>query len=185
MKALVKQLIQRIKDKDDACKLLYQSAAEEVMKFHTPGLKNRKYYVDPMLEFAKVQKGKQAIARLGEEIKSGKNAESALAAVSDVIRDAQQLSATESKLLKWADVEAIAETQKADWIVDQILEGECLTVFTGLPFSGKTTVVSALIAAIAQGKDLFGFKTRKVPICFVNADRTRERIVFKHRQVFA
>lgn len=85
-----------------------------------------------------------------------------------------------TRLIGWDQLQAIAASQQDRWIVEDILEPGTLSVLSGLPYSGKTTIVSQLIACVASGRAYLGFRVaERVPIVFVNADRLRERVVVR------
>lgn len=83
-------------------------------------------------------------------------------------------------LLSWDELKLIAAKQENKWIVDNLLEPGTSVVFSGLPYSGKTTVIAQLMACVATGKPFFGRDIKeRCPLLFVNCDRLRERHVVK------
>jgi hypothetical protein len=55
-----KELLSRIKDKDDALKLLYRAELNTTYEFFVPGLASRKYLMDKLIEFGQCQEVKIA-----------------------------------------------------------------------------------------------------------------------------
>jgi hypothetical protein len=86
-------------------------------------------------------------------------------------------------LLRWHDLKEIAARQEDKWLVRSVVEPGTLTVFSGLPYSGKTTVLSHLMGCLGSGRDWFGYETVKpCPMLFINCDRLRERIIVRRIQ---
>lgn len=85
--------------------------------------------------------------------------------------------AVPAPLMRWDELVLAAEEQADDDIVDQILPGSSLVMLSGLPYAGKSTLISELMATTATEREFLGFKTRRVPILFVNSDLTREKTV--------
>ncbi len=84
------------------------------------------------------------------------------------------------RLLRWSDLKKIAASQQDRWLVKDVLEPGTLTILSGLPYSGKTTVLAHLMGCLATGRDWLGFATcQQCPLLFVNADRLRERVVVR------
>ena len=85
---------------------------------------------------------------------------------------------TKTRFLKWSDLKKIAASQTGQWIVKDVVEPGTLTVFSGLPYSGKTTILAHLMACVACGRDFLGYETKTAcPLLFLNCDRLRERVV--------
>lgn len=83
-------------------------------------------------------------------------------------------------LIRWEELKAIAAKQQDRWIIKNILEPGTSTVFSGLPFSGKTTVLAHLMGCIATEREFLGYEIKeRCPIIFLNCDRLRERHVVK------
>jgi hypothetical protein len=83
------------------------------------------------------------------------------------------------KLLRFSDMRKIAEEQEK-YIFKTILEQGTLTIFAGLPFAGKTTVLNQLIVSIGMGTDFFGYALEeRCPVVFLNADQLREKVIYK------
>lgn len=83
------------------------------------------------------------------------------------------------RLLRWSDLKRIAATQMDDWIITDLLETGTLNIFSGLPFCGKTTMVNFLLSCLATKRDFLGKTVISCPVIFVNADRTREKMMVK------
>lgn len=92
--------------------------------------------------------------------------------------DPEKYKPKKARLLRWHELKAIAATQQDQWIVRDVVEPGTLCVFSGLPYSGKTTVLAHLMACVATGRPWLGHAVvQRVPVLFVNCDRLRERIV--------
>ena len=80
------------------------------------------------------------------------------------------------KFRKWSELKNIAETQQEDWFIKGWSEFGTLTLFTGLPFSGKSTIISNLISSIANEKDFYSLAIQKCPILLFDFEN-KERIL--------
>jgi hypothetical protein len=78
----------------------------------------------------------------------------------------------------WDEVCSIADNQTEDWVIPGWMEFGCLHLFTGLPFSGKSTLVGEQIAAIAQGSGFHGMTCAQVPFILLDLEN-KERILVK------
>ncbi|WP_020469339.1 phage NrS-1 polymerase family protein [Zavarzinella formosa] len=85
-----------------------------------------------------------------------------------------------SDLLTWDQLKKKAAEQQDRWIVKDILEPGTSTVLSGLPFSGKTTVLASLMGCIATERPFLGNDiSARCPLLFLNCDRLRERHIVK------
>ena len=82
------------------------------------------------------------------------------------------------KLETWDETCAIADAQVEDWLLPGWCEFGCTHILSGLPFSGKSTIMSELLAAIAQGRDFAGLGVQQVPFILLDLEN-RERILVK------
>jgi putative DNA primase/helicase len=82
------------------------------------------------------------------------------------------------KLETWAETCAIADAQVEDWLLPGWCEFGCTHILSGLPFSGKSTIMSELLAAIAQGREFAGLPVQQVPFILLDLEN-RERILAK------
>ena len=78
----------------------------------------------------------------------------------------------------WNEVCEIADNQKEDWVIPGWMEFGCLHLFTGLPFSGKSTIVGEQIASIARGSNFYGMDCAQVPFILLDLEN-KERILVK------
>lgn len=86
--------------------------------------------------------------------------------------------AEESHIVQeWEKMIALASEEKSDWIIDGLLDSGTLTVLSGLPYCGKTTLMFSLIVNVALGKNFLDKITQSVPVCLVNADMNLNRII--------
>jgi hypothetical protein len=82
----------------------------------------------------------------------------------------------ESCIQSWSQVREIGHAQKEDWLIPQWLEFGCLLIFTGAPFSGKSTLLALLFACMARRLPFLGFAVQQVPIILFDFEN-RERIL--------
>ncbi|MDY0167630.1 MAG: AAA family ATPase [Thermoguttaceae bacterium] len=82
------------------------------------------------------------------------------------------------KLETWDETCAIADAQVEDWLLPGWCEFGCTHILSGLPFSGKSTIISELLAAIAQGRDFAGMPVQQVPFILLDLEN-KERILVK------
>ena len=82
------------------------------------------------------------------------------------------------KLETWAETCAIADSQVEDWLLPGWCEFGCTHILSGLPFSGKSTIVSELLAAMAQGGSFAGMRVQQVPFILLDLEN-KERILVK------
>jgi hypothetical protein len=175
--AVKQEFLERIKNKDAAVRLHHHAELECAYEFYVPGLTTRKFIMDKLVEFAQCQQLKVALGECLQLFKEGKYKEGVQKGQEGMRRISETQHGAQGKLLGWDDLERIADGQQEDWIVDQILERSTLTLLSGLPYSGKTTLAAYLIACLATGKPFLGRRVRQVPVLFLNADRLRERII--------
>jgi hypothetical protein len=174
--AVEQEVAKAVQDKDDAVKLYYRAELNSTYEFFVPGLKARQYLMDKLTEFGLVQEAKIAMGTTLELFKQGKF-DQGMANLKAGVKKAESIQHSEVKLLGWQDLEAVADQQQEDWIVQGILEASTLTLTTGLPYSGKTTLMACLMASVATGKPFLARAVKQCPVVFLNADRLRERIV--------
>jgi hypothetical protein len=87
---------------------------------------------------------------------------------------------TPRRLLRYSEYLRIASNQQNKWIVKDLLEAGTLNIFTGLPFAGKTTVVTQMISDVLNRRPFLGYQVISAcPIVYINADRLRERVICK------
>jgi len=82
------------------------------------------------------------------------------------------------KLETWNETCAIADAQVEDWLLPGWCEFGCTHILSGLPFSGKSSIVTELLAAIAQGRDFAGLPVQQVPFILLDLEN-KERILVK------
>ncbi len=82
------------------------------------------------------------------------------------------------KLETWNETCAIADAQVEDWLLPGWCEFGCTHILSGLPFSGKSTIMSEFLAAIAQGRDFAGMPVQQVPFILLDLEN-KERILVK------
>ncbi len=87
----------------------------------------------------------------------------------------------QARPIRWDKVVEKAKNQENKWIVDKLLNGSDLSLITGLPFSGKTTIMVNLMIKIMQGSgDFFGYPVaRSCPVIYLNADCLPEDIIME------
>jgi hypothetical protein len=73
-------------------------------------------------------------------------------------------------LLKWNNYKDKFGKLTFDYIIDEILPDIGLTLFSGSPFSGKTTLVDYMIACLVNNEPFFKHKVKQVPILFFDFD---------------
>jgi len=81
-------------------------------------------------------------------------------------------------LEKWSRTKAIAREQHEDWGIRHWLEFGCLHGFTGLPFSGKSSVVSDILAAMVREQPWCDMAVTPVPFVLLDLEN-KERILVK------
>ncbi len=78
----------------------------------------------------------------------------------------------------WDDDSAVAETQSEDWWIEGISEFGALTIFTGRPFSGKSSMIGEIIACMANDSDFCHLAVAPVPFLLLDYEN-RERTLIK------
>lgn len=70
-----------------------------------------------------------------------------------------------------------SRASKTDFLFTDILETGVITLFCGLPYSGKSLVTLQMIRALVRGEPFNGHVCTKpgTPVLYVNADRLRDR----------
>lgn len=76
----------------------------------------------------------------------------------------------------WEEIKLIADNQKEDWVIPNWLEFGSMALLCGLPFSGKSCIVSDLIASVCNGKQFAGHYLPKCPILILDLEN-KERIL--------
>jgi len=82
------------------------------------------------------------------------------------------------KLETWDETCAIADAQVEDWLLPGWCEFGCTHILSGLPFSAKSSIVTELLAAIAQGRNFGGMPIQEVPFILLDLEN-KERILIK------
>jgi len=80
-----------------------------------------------------------------------------------------------SRLIRWSQLKGIVKERSESWVVEKILPTGGITILSGLPYSGKTTLVDYLIGCVVQGLPFLGFAARTVPILFYDFDRSEKQ----------
>lgn len=72
----------------------------------------------------------------------------------------------------------IVENQMDEWIIENCCEVGDSVMFSGLPYSGKSTLLCYLFQSLTFGTDFFGESViTKTPILYINADSMKEKIL--------
>ena len=79
---------------------------------------------------------------------------------------------------KWSETKAIAATQQEDWLIKGWLEFGCLHAITGLPFSGKSSIMADMLAAMVRGEPWCELPVKQVPFVLLDLEN-KERILVK------
>lgn len=78
----------------------------------------------------------------------------------------------------WDDTCAIAAEQREDWLIPHWAEFGCLHILTGLPFSGKSYLITELVGCICTGRDFYTMPVQQVPFIILDLEN-KERILVK------
>lgn len=133
---------------------------------------NHKLMMEQAVEQATGFYERSVIETLNEPINEPENyAEVAYAQIQAKIKE------EESSVEGWDQMIALAAEEKTDWIVDGLLDAGTLTVLSGLPYCGKTTLMFTMIVNVILGREFLNKKTQSVPVCLVNADMNLNRII--------
>jgi hypothetical protein len=171
------EVLNAVKDKDEAVKLYYRAEIDATYGFFVPGLASRRYLMEKLQEFGMAQQVKTAYADYTEMFKQGEYRKGVEKSLESMRRINNIMNCADVNLIGWDDLERIADGQQEEWIINGLLEFSTLTLCSGLPYSGKTTLAAYMIACLATGKPFLGRPVKMVPTLFINADRLRERIV--------
>jgi RecA-family ATPase len=78
----------------------------------------------------------------------------------------------------WDQTCTIAANQKEDWLIPHWAECGCLHILTGLPFSGKSSIVAEIVACMATGIPFCDMQVQQVPLLVLDLEN-KERIIVK------
>ena len=81
-------------------------------------------------------------------------------------------------LEKWSQTKAIARQQQEDWLIKGWAEFGCLHAVTGLPFSGKSSIIADILAAMVRGEPWCDMTVKAVPFVLLDLEN-KERILVK------
>ncbi len=84
-------------------------------------------------------------------------------------------------LLSVSDAEKIE--QKFDWIIEPLFSRGSLSVVVGASGSLKTYTMLHSGLCVAAGKNWLGFRTKQVPVLYVDEESGKERISYRIRQI--
>jgi hypothetical protein len=96
------------------------------------------------------------------------------AKVEDSTRKAQPPVSFET----WEQTCTIAAEQREDWLIPHWAEFGGLHILTGLPFSGKSSIVAEIVACMATGKPFCTMPVQPAPLLVLDLEN-RERVIVK------
>ncbi|QDP55730.1 MAG: hypothetical protein Tp138OMZ00d2C19078241_62 [Prokaryotic dsDNA virus sp.] len=65
------------------------------------------------------------------------------------------------------------DTEEPDWLIDDVLPAESMTVIYGKSEAYKTFIAMDMVCSIATGASWHGFETKKAPVLYVSAEGQR------------
>jgi Cdc6-like AAA superfamily ATPase len=151
-RAFVEQHVQsHVEGKDAKVKYHWISTTNLVLKNYVPNLHDRPYLLDQITKFAKVQQTKLCINKFVASVKSGAPDYTTFR---KELEEVEKIgTATNEKMfLTWDEFLEEADKESQEWLVPNWIEFGALTMLTGLPFSGKSSVVADLVAAISTNR---------------------------------
>lgn len=149
--AFVKQHVQDHIAKNNAKEKYHWIATTNVvLNNYVPNIYDRPYLLDQITRFAKVQQTKICINKFLNSVRGGEPHYGTLRRELEEI-DTLGKATDEELFLTWDDFLEEAEQESEEWLVPNWIEFGALTMLTGLPFSGKSSIVADLVGAIAKG----------------------------------
>lgn len=73
-------------------------------------------------------------------------------------------------------MDAMKPQKPIDYIIDELITNSSVNVFYGEPGSKKTYSMLSMAVAVANGKDWLGFKTKQVPVLFIDEESGEKRL---------
>jgi hypothetical protein len=135
-----------------------------------PGLSSREMYSESMIAWVKRTLRMQACMKYAED------------PTYDLAKRIAEIEAICPKgkpvFQRWSQVKAIAETQVEDWWIKDWAEFGSLVGLTGLPFSGKSLLITDIIGAMVNGRQWAGMEVKKCPVLLCDLEN-KERILVR------
>lgn len=72
---------------------------------------------------------------------------------------------------------------KDEWFWENLIAAESIVMLVGAPKAGKSTLVAAMVAAIARGKPFLGLKTEKIKILILGLEERRRDVAKRFKQL--
>lgn len=151
-KEFVKHHVQEhVAAKDSKVKYHWTATTNVVLDNYVPNIYDRPYLLDQITKFAKLQRIQFVIHKFIRSVKTGKPDYGTFKSEMEELDSFGQRT-HEDLFLSWDQFVEEAEQESQEWLIPNWIEFGALTMLTGLPFSGKSSVVADIIGAIVTGR---------------------------------